>query len=164
MEVWLDAYKNRGFIRYSIIDKNVNKAVGTMEIFGGEEAAETLADEFKNPNMFAGIYYGNENTDNDDGTSKVAAVRGFLESNDRVRKGKKMVKVTTIRNKMKNCLPVLFLAAFLMVIFLPNGIVMAQDGQEFDEIIWLNEGTKMDLGGGLSIEIKSHSKTARSSR
>ena len=40
MEGWLDAYKNRGFIRYGIIDKNSNKAVGTMEIFGGERGGE----------------------------------------------------------------------------------------------------------------------------
>ena len=33
---WLDAYKNRHFIRYSIIDRQNNKAVGTIEIFGGE--------------------------------------------------------------------------------------------------------------------------------
>ena len=32
---WLDAYKNRGFIRYAIIDRNTGKAIGTMEIFGG---------------------------------------------------------------------------------------------------------------------------------
>ena len=35
MEGWLDAYKNRGFIRYSIIDKKTDKAIGTIEIFGG---------------------------------------------------------------------------------------------------------------------------------
>jgi RimJ/RimL family protein N-acetyltransferase len=33
---WLDAYKNRGFIRYSIIDKLAHKAIGTIEIFGGK--------------------------------------------------------------------------------------------------------------------------------
>ena len=32
---WLNAYKKRGFIRYSIIDKNTNRAIGTSEIFGG---------------------------------------------------------------------------------------------------------------------------------
>jgi hypothetical protein len=37
---WLYAYKNRYFIRYAIIDKNVNKAVGTTEIFGGERGGE----------------------------------------------------------------------------------------------------------------------------
>ena len=40
MEGWLDAYKNRGFIRYSIIDKHINKAIGTAEIFGGERNGE----------------------------------------------------------------------------------------------------------------------------
>ena len=35
MEGWLDAYKNRGFIRYSIIDKETDKVIGTIEIFGG---------------------------------------------------------------------------------------------------------------------------------
>lgn len=40
MEGWLGAYKNRGFIRYSIIDKHINKAIGTAEIFGGERNGE----------------------------------------------------------------------------------------------------------------------------
>jgi len=40
IECWLDAYKNRGFIRYSIIDKFINKAIGTAEIFGGERSGE----------------------------------------------------------------------------------------------------------------------------
>ena len=40
MEGWLDAYKNRWFIRYSIIDKKTEKAIGTMEIFGGPIGGE----------------------------------------------------------------------------------------------------------------------------
>jgi len=32
---WLEAYKVRGFIRFSIIDKQKNRAIGTIEIFGG---------------------------------------------------------------------------------------------------------------------------------
>ena len=40
MEGWLDAYKNRAFIRYTIIDKKINKAVGTAEIFGGDRGGE----------------------------------------------------------------------------------------------------------------------------
>src|SRR5690554_51947 len=34
---WLDAYKNKDFVRFSIIDKQNDKAVGTVEIFGSEE-------------------------------------------------------------------------------------------------------------------------------
>ena len=37
---WLDAYKNRYFLRFSIVDKSINKAVGTIEIFGGEHGGE----------------------------------------------------------------------------------------------------------------------------
>ena len=40
MEGWLDAYRNRRFIRYSIIDKHINRAIGTIEIFGGERGGE----------------------------------------------------------------------------------------------------------------------------
>jgi hypothetical protein len=40
MEGWLDAYKNRHFIRYSVIDKKINRAVGTIEIFGGQRGGE----------------------------------------------------------------------------------------------------------------------------
>jgi len=40
MEGWLNAYKNREFIRYSIIDKSNHKAIGTIEIFGGELGEE----------------------------------------------------------------------------------------------------------------------------
>jgi len=31
---WLDAYRNKGFIRFSIIDNKTQKAVGTVEMFG----------------------------------------------------------------------------------------------------------------------------------
>ena len=31
---WLDAYRNGGFIRFSIIDRKNQKAVGTVEMFG----------------------------------------------------------------------------------------------------------------------------------
>ena len=40
MDGWLDAYKNRYFIRYSIIDKETGKAIGTAEIFGNERGGE----------------------------------------------------------------------------------------------------------------------------
>jgi RimJ/RimL family protein N-acetyltransferase len=40
MEGWIDAYKNSCFIRYSIIDKNIDKSIGTVEIFGGERGGE----------------------------------------------------------------------------------------------------------------------------
>jgi len=33
---WIDAYKNGYFVRFSIITKADNKAVGTVEIFGGD--------------------------------------------------------------------------------------------------------------------------------
>jgi hypothetical protein len=44
MAGWMDAYKKRHFIRYSIIDKNIGKAIGTMEIFGGARGGKR--DEF----------------------------------------------------------------------------------------------------------------------
>jgi len=31
---WLDAYRNKGFIRFSIIENKTQKAVGTVEMFG----------------------------------------------------------------------------------------------------------------------------------
>ncbi len=34
---WLDAYKKKHFVRFSIIDKQKDKAVGTVEIFGSDE-------------------------------------------------------------------------------------------------------------------------------
>lgn len=36
IEGWLYAYKVRAFIRYAIIDKQTSKAIGTIEIFGGD--------------------------------------------------------------------------------------------------------------------------------
>ncbi len=36
VEDWLDAYKNKCYIRYSIIHKNTNNVIGTVEIFGGD--------------------------------------------------------------------------------------------------------------------------------
>ena len=38
---WLDSYKNRYFLRFSIVCKNISKAVGTIEIFGGEHGGES---------------------------------------------------------------------------------------------------------------------------
>lgn len=35
---WLDEYKNRQFVRLSIVDKRENKAVGTIEIFNSHES------------------------------------------------------------------------------------------------------------------------------
>lgn len=37
IEEWLDAYKQKYYTRFSIIDKQNNKAVGTVEIFGSDE-------------------------------------------------------------------------------------------------------------------------------
>ena len=37
---WLEAYNNKHFIRYSIVDKKIDKAIGTVEIFGGELGGE----------------------------------------------------------------------------------------------------------------------------
>ena len=36
LEWWLEAYKNKWLFRFSIVDKQSNRAVGTVEIFGGE--------------------------------------------------------------------------------------------------------------------------------
>jgi len=40
IQFWIDAYKSRSFIRYSIIDKHIGAAVGTIEIFGGDRNGE----------------------------------------------------------------------------------------------------------------------------
>lgn len=37
IEEWIDAYKKKDYTRFSIIDKQNNKAVGTVEIFGSDE-------------------------------------------------------------------------------------------------------------------------------
>ena len=36
IKLWIDSYHNRNFIRFSIINKSTNNAVGTVEMFGGE--------------------------------------------------------------------------------------------------------------------------------
>ena len=36
IDFWLSAYKNKLFVRFSIVDKSHGKAIGTIEIFGGE--------------------------------------------------------------------------------------------------------------------------------
>jgi len=36
IEGWISAYKNGGFIRYSVIDRQINQVIGTIEIFGGK--------------------------------------------------------------------------------------------------------------------------------
>jgi len=33
---WLTAYKQEAFVRFAIIDKSIQKAVGTIEMFGGD--------------------------------------------------------------------------------------------------------------------------------
>ena len=33
---WLDAYRNRQFVRWSVVDKQKGEAVGTIEMFGGK--------------------------------------------------------------------------------------------------------------------------------
>jgi len=40
LEFWLDSYRNKYFLRFSIVDKNISKAVGTIEIFGSEHGGE----------------------------------------------------------------------------------------------------------------------------
>jgi hypothetical protein len=35
IDFWVSAYKNKSFIRFSIVNKSHGKAVGTIEIFGG---------------------------------------------------------------------------------------------------------------------------------
>ncbi len=40
IDFWLDAYKCRGFVRFSIVDKqDGGKVIGTIELFGGKSAA-----------------------------------------------------------------------------------------------------------------------------
>jgi len=36
LSAWLDAYEQEAFIRFAIIDKAIDKAVGTIEMFGGD--------------------------------------------------------------------------------------------------------------------------------
>ena len=36
IETWLSAYQNEWYVRFSIVDKRTEKAVGTAEIFGGK--------------------------------------------------------------------------------------------------------------------------------
>ena len=38
---WLDAYEKKQYIRLSVIDKQNDKAVGTVEIFGSEKSQGT---------------------------------------------------------------------------------------------------------------------------
>lgn len=37
---WINEYDNQGFVRFSIIDKQSNKAIGTIEIFAKEKTIE----------------------------------------------------------------------------------------------------------------------------
>jgi hypothetical protein len=37
---WLGAYKSRSYIRYAVVDKQIGKAIGTIEIFGGGPGGE----------------------------------------------------------------------------------------------------------------------------
>lgn len=35
---WLEAYRDRGFVRWSVVDKSTNKAIGTIELFNRQAA------------------------------------------------------------------------------------------------------------------------------
>jgi RimJ/RimL family protein N-acetyltransferase len=35
IRLWLEAYRGKGFVRWSILDKQQGKAIGTIEMFGG---------------------------------------------------------------------------------------------------------------------------------
>lgn len=37
IQFWLKEYKNKGYVRFSVIDKQTQKAVGSIEIFGGSK-------------------------------------------------------------------------------------------------------------------------------
>ena len=37
IEFWIQSYENQWFIRFSIIDKKINKAIGTVEFFAKQE-------------------------------------------------------------------------------------------------------------------------------
>ncbi|MNO96687.1 hypothetical protein D3C76_883660 [compost metagenome] len=39
---WLDEYEGHGYVRFSIVEKNSDKAVGTIEFFAGKERVEGL--------------------------------------------------------------------------------------------------------------------------
>lgn len=44
IEFWLWAYRDKGFVRWVIVDKNVQQAIGTIELFnrGGNEQEQTF--------------------------------------------------------------------------------------------------------------------------
>jgi [ribosomal protein S5]-alanine N-acetyltransferase len=42
IEFWIQSYENQYFIRFSIIDKKINKAIGTIEFFARKEAFENI--------------------------------------------------------------------------------------------------------------------------
>ncbi len=44
ISMWIDEYKNKGFVRFSIIDKSINKAVGTIEMFGCNDVKDSSQD------------------------------------------------------------------------------------------------------------------------
>ena len=38
IEGWLKEYKDGRYVRFSVVDKRVNKAIGTVEIFNGDDS------------------------------------------------------------------------------------------------------------------------------
>ena len=42
MKFWLDAYKNGWFVRFTVVDKSTQKAVGTIEMFRRAGATDTF--------------------------------------------------------------------------------------------------------------------------
>jgi len=45
VNMWIDSYKHGYFVRFSIINKNSNKAIGTIEIFSRHGTVETNKNE-----------------------------------------------------------------------------------------------------------------------
>jgi len=42
IKLWLESYKTKGFVRFTVIDKIKELPVGTIEIFGGENGVMRL--------------------------------------------------------------------------------------------------------------------------
>lgn len=42
IQFWIQSYENQCFIRFSIIDKKINKAIGTIEFFAKEDTFENF--------------------------------------------------------------------------------------------------------------------------
>jgi len=42
IQFWIMEYNNRGYVRFSVLDKKINQAIGTIEIFSFDKTNESL--------------------------------------------------------------------------------------------------------------------------